>query len=130
MSASATQGGHKYHPISQKPPVWTQLQPVQCAKVELVKLRHRAIFRGDRSYHYTMFTRGDRRSDRSPRRSPRVNSALPRYRDFFIFQDGGRLPSWIWYARIWAIHEGHFVVPTTVPNLVGIGVAFSIICKF
>jgi len=51
---------------------------------------------------------------------------------FGFFQDGGRLPSWISYARVRTTHEGHLVVFITAQTLVEINAVglFLIICMF
>jgi len=75
------------HPLSQKYPMWTWLQPLQSARVDVVKLRHGAKFRGDRSSHC---------------------------RDVAIFrslQDGGRPLSWIRYVCVRPLGWLEFNVP-------------------
>jgi len=54
---------------------------------------------------------------------------LLRYGDFSIFQDRGRPPSWIYFARVWTTQE-EYVVLITVQNLVRIGAVVFVICKF
>jgi len=67
-------------------------------------------------------------TDASPRQSSSKSvKRLQRYRDFSIFQDGGRQPSWICFPRFWITHEAYLVVFTGVQNLVGIHAAVSII---
>jgi len=44
---------------------------------------------------------------------------------FDFFQDGGRLPSWICFTRIWTTHEEYLVVVVTVQNMVGIRAVVS-----
>jgi len=53
----------------------------------------------------------------------------PGYRDFSIFQDGGRSPSWICLRRKWTTNEGYLVFIIT-QNLVAIDAVVSIIWKF
>ena len=53
---------------------------------------------------------------------------LQRYRDFVIFQDGRRPPSWTWCLRVGATHEEHTIVFIIVQNLIGIDAAVSITC--
>ena len=74
--------------------------------VKRVVLRHRAKFRWNRSNRGRDIT------------------------IFRFFQDGGRPPSWIWYACVGTTHEGHLLVFITVQNLVGINVVVLIICTF
>jgi len=50
--------------------------------------------------------------------------------DEFLFQDGGRPPSWICNACVGTTHEGRLVVFITVQNLVGIEAVVLIICTF
>ena len=47
-----------------------------------------------------------------------------------IFQDGGRLPSWIGFTRVGTTHEEYLVVFVTMQNLVVIGAEISTVCKF
>ena len=47
-----------------------------------------------------------------------------------FFQDGGRPPSWICYACVQTIHEGHLVVFITAQNLVGIDAVVLIIYNY
>jgi len=49
---------------------------------------------------------------------------------FRFFQDGGRPPSWICYARVRTTHEGHLMVFIAMQNLVEIGAVVLIICMF
>ena len=49
---------------------------------------------------------------------------------FPLFQDGGRLPSWICYVCVGTTHEGHLVVFIAGQNLVGIDAVVLIICMF
>jgi len=44
-----------------------------------------------------------------------------------IFQDGGRVPSWICLGHIWTTHEWYLAVFITVQNLVATGVVVSTI---
>ena len=41
-----------------------------------------------------------------PNRIESVVNPLKRYRDFAIFQDGGRPPSWTYLGHIWTTYEG------------------------
>jgi len=52
------------------------------------------------------------------------------YGRFWIFQDGGRPPSWICFTCIWTTREVYLFVFVTEQNLVGIGAVVSIICQF
>jgi len=47
-----------------------------------------------------------------------------------FFENGGRLPPWICWARIWITHDEHSVIFIVVQNLVGIDAVFFIICRF
>jgi len=49
---------------------------------------------------------------------------------FFIFQDGGRPPSWIGFTHVGTTHEEYLVVLVTVQNLVVISAEISTVCKF
>jgi len=51
---------------------------------------------------------------------------LQRYRDFVIFQDGGRAPSWISWAPIGTTHDDHLMVSIVMQNLVEIDAVVSI----
>jgi len=53
---------------------------------------------------------------------------LWRYCNFSIFQDGGRLPSWIWLGHIWTTHRDYLMV--SVQNLVVINAVIVIIWTF
>ena len=52
---------------------------------------------------------------------------LRRYSDFSIFQDGGRLPSWICLGHIWTTHSQYLGVAITLENLVMIDAVVFII---
>jgi len=62
--------------------------------------------------------------------SRRLVKTFRRYGRFSIFQDGDQPPSWICFTRVWTTHEEYLVVFVTVQNLVVIGAAISIVCKF
>jgi len=55
---------------------------------------------------------------------------LRRYGDLTFFQNGGRLPFWVCWGRIWTTHDEHFIVFSVVQNLVGIDAVVLIICRF
>jgi len=50
--------------------------------------------------------------------------------DLSIFQNGGYLPPWICYTRVWTTHEENLVVVIITQNLVGIGEVVPTTCKF
>jgi len=51
--------------------------------------------------------------------------------DLSIFQNGGRPPSWICFARVWTIHEEHLKVLSVMQNLVELAVySFEDMCEF
>ena len=62
--------------------------------------------------------------------SGRLVKSLLRYGHFSIFQDGGRPPSWICFARVLTTHEEYLVVFIAVQNLAGIGVEVLKTCCF
>ena len=62
----------------------------------MVKIRHRAKYRSDRSNRC-------------------VDMVI-----FRFFKNGGSPPSWICDARVWTTHEWYFVVFITVQSLAGI----------
>ena len=49
---------------------------------------------------------------------------------FRFFQDGGRPPSWMCYARVWTTLKEYLVVFIVVQNLVRIGVVVLKIREF
>jgi len=79
---------------------------LRSGKVKITNMGHHAKFRGDRS---------NRRWDLAIFRS---------------FQDGGRLPRWVYDAHVSTTCKGHLVVFITVLNLDGIDTVVSIIYKF
>jgi len=56
---------------------------------------------------------------------------LQRYGDLtgFFYQNGGRSPSWICWARIGTTHDDYLVISVVVQNLVEIDAEVSIIWK-
>jgi len=59
--------------------------------------------------------------------SSKSDKRLKKYGDLTVFQNGGRPPSWICWARIGTTHENYLVVFIIVQNLVRIAAALSII---
>jgi len=62
--------------------------------------------------------------------SSKSTERLRIYGDLTVFQNGGRLPSCICWARIRITHEEHLVVFSAVQNLVEIDAVVLIICRF
>jgi len=62
--------------------------------------------------------------------SSKSTERLRIYGDLTVFQNGGRLPSYICWARIWITHEEHLVVFSVVQNLIEIDAVVLIICRF